>query len=230
MPDEIFDSLYYGETGSITIADFGLSMLCALALGVFLAFVCTYRTRSSKGFAVTVALLPAASSVVIMMVSENLGAGVAVAGAFSLVRYRSAPGTAREICAIFVSMATGLAVGMGYLGFAALFSVVMGAAMVLGGLWCDHAEKGHELEKVLRVTVPEDLDYGGVFDDLLSTYTTSSRLTSVRTSNLGSLSKLTYEVTLRDASSERALIDAMRCRNGNLEISSSVMPTSVMEL
>ncbi len=221
MLESTFASLYNSLTG-ITLQTFLICMGSALALGAVIAVVYCFRTAHSASFVVTLALLPATVAVVIMMVNGNLGAGVAVAGAFSLVRFRSTPGTAKEIGAIFLSMAVGLACGMGYPGFALIFTVIMCVMTLVYSLVNFGGHRNAALRRVLRITVPEDLDYPNVFDDLLEKYTTHVTLTSVKTTNLGSLNRLTYELTLRKAGTEKAFIDELRCRNGNLEISMSL--------
>lgn len=181
---------------------------------MFLALIYD-RKLCSRSFLVTLALLPAVVCVVIMMVNGNVGADVAVAGAFSLVRFRSVPGTAREIATLFLAMAAGLICGMGYLGFALLFSLILG--LVMYGLNHFAFPQKHP-QKILRITIPEDLNYSDVFDDIFTSYTSTYNLVSVKTSNMGSLFKLQYHVTLKDDTTEKAFIDALRCRNGNLEI------------
>lgn len=229
MLESTFASLYNSLTG-ITLQTFLICMGSALALGAVIAVVYCFRTAHSASFVVTLALLPATVAVVIMMVNGNLGAGVAVAGAFSLVRFRSTPGTAKEIGAIFLSMAVGLACGMGYPGFALIFTVIMCVMTLVYSLVNFGGHRNAALRRVLRITVPEDLDYPNVFDDLLEKYTTHVTLTSVKTTNLGSLNRLTYELTLQKPGVEKEFIDALRCRNGNLEISMSYQGTESREL
>lgn len=202
--------------GVIDPADFLLCVITALGIGAFLAFIYTVKTRYTKSFVVTMALLPAIVCVVIMMVNGNIGAGVAVAGAFSLVRFRSVPGTAREIGAIFLAMGTGLVCGMGYLAFAVLFAVILGAAMLIYTL----AGFGKTSDKVrlLRITIPEELNFTEVFSDIFEKYTTSHKLIQAKTTNLGSMFKLRYEIVLKNVADEKALIDDIRVRNGNLEV------------
>lgn len=212
-------------TATITPAAFFQCLITALVLGTALALLYRLNTRCSRSFVITLSLLPSVVCVVILMVNGNLGAGVAVAGAFSLVRFRSAPGTAREIGAIFLAMAAGLATGMGYLGYAALFSVIIGLAQFVYERVASLGERRHACEKILRITIPEDLNYGSVFDDVFETYTVSHTLKTVKTVHLGSLFRLTYAITLRDGGKEKEFIDALRCRNGNLEISCSVAET-----
>ena len=229
MLESTFASLYNSLTG-ITLQTFLICMGSALALGAVIAVVYCFRTAHSASFVVTLALLPATVAVVIMMVNGNLGAGVAVAGAFSLVRFRSTPGTAKEIGAIFLSMAVGLACGMGYPGFALIFTVIMCVMTLVYSLVNFGGHRNAALRRVLRITVPEDLDYPTVFDDLLEKYTTHVTLTSVKTTNLGSLNRLTYELTLRKAGTEKAFIDELLCRNGNLEISLARQEANIYEL
>ena len=229
MLESTFSSLYNAATG-ITLQAFLICVGAALLLGAVLAVVYCFRTVHSASFTVTLALLPATVAVVIMMVNGNLGAGVAVAGAFSLVRFRSTPGTAKEIGAIFIAMAVGLACGMGYPGFALVFAAIMCVMTLLYSLANFGGQRNASLCRVLRITVPEDLDYPTVFDDLLVKYTTQAKLTGVKTTNLGSLNRLTYELVLRKSGTEKQFIDELRCRNGNLEISMSMQMTDSREI
>ncbi len=217
MSDTVFSSIL--TEGSLSAGTYVLLLAAALVLGAVIALVYTIRGDYTKSFVVTLALLPAMVTAVILMVSGSLGAGVAVAGTFSLVRFRSAPGSAREIGAVFLSMAAGLACGMGCPLAAAVLTLAV-SAVYLGYMFSSFGEKrGGDLRKTLQITVPEDLEYGGIFDDLFSEYTTQARMTRVKTTNLGSLNRLTYEITLRRPGVEKAFLDALRCRNGNLEIS-----------
>lgn len=226
-----FKGIFDSDVASvISIGDFLLCLGCALLLGLLLAFGYMFRSRYTKSFVVTLAMLPAVVCVVIMMVNGNIGAGVAVAGAFSLVRFRSVPGTAKEISMIFLAMGSGLICGMGYLGFAILFTVIMCAISILYNLLDFGSKKNAAVYKTLNVTIPEDLDYTNVFEEVLSTYTNSYELIRVKTTNMGSLFRLTYNVTLKDAAKEKEMIDNLRCRNGNLEISISKQDTTVTEL
>ena len=229
MLKSTFVSLYNATIG-ITLEAFLICIGAALVLGAVMALVYCFRTVHSASFVVTMALLPATVAVVIMMVNGNLGAGVAVAGAFSLVRFRSTPGTAKEIGAIFATMAVGLACGMGYPFFGLLFALIFCAASLLYALIGFGGRRNAVMYRILRITVPEDLDYPTVFDDLLQKYASSVRLTDVKTTNLGSLNRLTYELTLRKAGTEKEFIDELRCRNGNLEISMSIQPAESKEI
>ena len=165
---------------------------------------------------ITLAILPVIVQTVIMLVSGNIGAGVAVAGAFSLVRFRSAPGSAREIAAVFMVMAIGIATGMGYIVLACiLFAVIALFQIALCSLNFGSAA---DSERILKITIPEDLDYEGLFDDIFAEYTKSARLEKVKTSNLGTLYELRYLIDLKDNSVPKAFIDEIRTRNGNLNI------------
>ena len=175
-----------------------------------------YRNTYTKGFVVTLALMPAIVQMVIMLVNGNLGTGVAVMGAFSLVRFRSVPGTAREISSIFLAMAVGLATGMGYIGLAALFVVVIGAADTI--FTVSRFGEKQTRERALRITIPESLDYTEVFEEIFEQYLKRWELVQVKTTNMGSLFRLDYQVVLKNRKEEKKMIDDLRCRNGNLEI------------
>ena len=221
----LFESII-PSTG-ITPSIFIILVLVSLFLGGVFALVHTYKNDYTKSFVMTLAILPAVVSVVILMVNGNIGAGVAVAGAFSLVRFRSAPGTAREIVSLFVAMGLGLIMGMGYVGYAALFTVLIGLALLCYSKFGSDTRKS--LRKNLKITIPENLNYTDVFDEILEKYTSSYRLKQVKTSNMGSLFKLSYEVVLKDITTEKNFIDELRTRNGNLEISVSEYQTQNTE-
>lgn len=231
MLENLFRGLFDTDfVAVISVIDFLLCLGCALALGLVMAFAYMYRTRYTKSFVITLALLPAVVCVVIMLVNGNVGTGVAVAGAFSLVRFRSVPGTAKEICTLFLAMGAGLIAGMGYLGFAVLFTLVMCAVFVLYNCLDFGAKKNAATFKTFTITIPEDLDYSGVFDDIFAEFTRSHDLIRVKTTNMGSMFKLTYNVELTDATREKEMIDKLRCRNGNLEIAVSKQETVGTEL
>ena len=204
----VFDS---GITVVIRVTDFLLCLGCALLLGLAMAFAYMFRTRYTKSFVVTLALLPAVVCVVILLVNGNVG-------------------TAKEITTLFLAMGAGLIAGMGYLGYAVLFTVVMCAVFLLYNALDFGARRNAASYKTLAVTIPEDLDYTGVFDDIFAEYTAAHDLVSVKTTNMGSMFRLTYQVTLRDAAREKEMLDKIRCRNGNLEILISTQDTTVAEL
>ena len=229
--ESLFRGLFDSElTTVISVTDFMLCLGLSLVLGLIMAVSYMYRTRYTKSFVVTLALLPAVVCVVIMLVNGNVGTGVAVAGAFSLVRFRSVPGTAKEICALFLAMGAGLISGMGYLSFAVLFTLIMCGMFLLYDSLDLGAGKKKDLYKTLNVTIPEDLDYTGVFDDIFTEYTIEHNLSRVKTTNMGSMFRLTYDITLKDAAGEKEMIDRLRGRNGNLEITVSRQETTVSEL
>ena len=229
--EALFKGLFDSDlTTVISVGNFLLCLGTALVLGLIIALTYSFRTRYTKSFMVTLSLLPAVVCVVIMLVNGNVGAGVAVAGAFSLVRFRSVPGTAKEITMLFLAMGAGLIAGMGYLGFALLFALIMCLLTVIYNLLGFGTKKKSAQYKTLTITIPEDLDYCDVFDPILQEYTASYELVQVKTTNMGSLFRLTYDVTIRDAAREKEMIDKLRCRNGNLEISLSRQANVVTEL
>lgn len=200
----------------LTLTSFLICTGVSLLLGVGTALVAGYRSRSTQSLAVTLAILPAVVQAVIMLVNGSIGAGIAVAGTFSLVRFRSAPGTAREIAAIFLAMAIGLATGMGYVGLAALLFLILAGAML--ALTAMRFGQKEDAGRILKITIPEDLDYDGLFDDLFERYTTAHTLEKVKTTNMGTLYELRYRITLRQEPVPKVFLDELRCRNGNLNI------------
>jgi len=233
VPDSIFTGLFDTATTSAGSVDIGSFLACvgtALVLGLLVALFYTYKNSGSKSFLATLVLIPAIVCVIILMVNGSIGTGVAVAGAFSLIRFRSVPGSAKEIAAIFLAMAAGIVTGTGYIGYGLIFVLIIGFAGMLLTKFDFGESKKPLCKKTVRITIPEDLDYAGVFDDLFGEYTEKHSLVSVKTSNMGSLFKLTYNITLKDPLAEKDFIDKLRCRNGNLEISSSLQETKIGEL
>lgn len=194
-----------------------LYILLALVLGIGTAVAFSFKVKHTASMSLTLAIMPASIALVIMLVNGNIGAGVAVAGAFALVRFRSMPGTAREIAAIFADMAIGLACGMGQWLLALIFFGIM-AVVVVGLTLLGFGEKASKM-RLLRITIPEDLDYYDLFDDLLSRYTVHNELVRVKSTNMGTLFDLSYEVILKDERKTKEFLDAIRCRNGNLSVS-----------
>ena len=200
----------------------------ALVLGLVVAKVYQYKTVYSKSFVMSLALLPALIAVVIFLVNGSLGAGVAVMGAFSLIRFRSAPGGAKELVSIFLAMTIGIAIGMGYLVFAGAFTLIMSVAIVLLET-INFAQMKHSIRQ-LTIVIPESLDYESIFDDIFDKATNHLELSSVKTSDMGSLFKLKYIIQLNGKMTEKELMDALRTRNGNLEIAISRFITKENEL
>lgn len=203
-------------TGGLTLISGLICTGVSLILGIIIAYVHMAHGSYSKNFTVTLAILPALIQVVIMMVNGNLGTSVAALGAFSLVRFRSAPGNSKEICSIFFAMAIGLATGMGYVTFAVLTTFIIGFMLVIL-FKTSFGEKSAE-GKQLKITIPENLDYTEIFDDIFENLTSKVSLDRVKTTNLGSMYELQYNIVLKDKSKEKELIDQLRCRNGNLPI------------
>ena len=209
---ELFDSIIIGN--DITLDVYLICLLAAGACGVLTALAASFRSHASKSFLTSLILLPMIVCTVIAMVNGNIGTGVAVMGAFSLIRFRSVPGKARDIVVIFLAMTAGLACAGGYVGIALVFTLIVGLGMVIISL----VPMGNERCMDLHITIPESLRYANEFDDLFSKYLKSHRLVQAKTTNMGSLYKLHYQVEMKDAKQGQAFIDDLRCRNGNLEI------------
>ena len=212
----MFTSTLNGIEGTLTIQSALLCTIVSLVLGIFIAVIYMLQGIYTKNFVVTLAILPVLVQLVIMPVNGNAGTSVAVLGTFSLIRFRSVPGNSREIVSIFFSMAVGLATGMGFLTFAAMMAVLTGVVFLLL-MKAPFGESGSK-EKDLRITIAENLDYTGIFEDIFQKYTSKCSLQRVKTTNLGSMYELDYHITLKDARQEKEMIDAIRCRNGNLTI------------
>lgn len=200
----------------ITLQGFFICTTASVVLGICTALISMFKSKYSQSFVITLAILPAVVQIVIMLVNGNVGAGVAVAGTFSLVRFRSVPGTAKEIGSIFLAMAIGLATGMGYVTLAAIFFVIVVAVILL--LTFINFGQPHNSERTLKITIPENLDYDGLFDDIFEKYTKKYWLDKVKTSNMGTLYELQYQIILKDVQIPKSFLDELRCRNGNLNI------------
>lgn len=209
----MFNSLI---ASGITPLSFLICTGVSLLLGLLVAICFSFRSHFSRSFALTLAILPAIVSVIIMMVSGSIGAGVAVAGTFSLVRFRSEPGTARQIGALFLAVALGIACGMGYVVLAGAFFALVTVFFLLLLLVGFGENRG--VQRDLRITIPEDLDYEGIFDDLFASYTSAHSLDRVKTTNMGTLYELRYTVTLKDEKKIKSFLDEIRTRNGNLTV------------
>lgn len=212
----MFTSILSSVEGNLTMQNGLVCTVVSIALGVLIAVIYMQQGNYSKNFVVTLAMMPVLVQVVIMLVNGNVGTSVAVLGTFGLVRFRSVPGTSREIANIFFAMAVGLATGMGYITFAVAMVVVVGGMFLLLGK-TSFGERKYD-EKDLRITIAEDLDYTDIFEDIFQEYTSKCSLEQVKTTNLGSMYELKYHITLKDAKKEKEMIDQLRCRNGNLTI------------
>lgn len=202
--------------GSFDLYQVMSSLTCALILGLIISIVYKYRLDYSSKFIIVLAVMPALVSFIIMIINGNLGISVAVLGAFGLVRFRSAPGSSKDIAYLFFAMAIGLAVGLGFLSMAVLICVAISVVLlILEFLHFDYMDTRY---RSLRITIPEDLEYPGLFDDLFQKYTTAHSFERVRTVNMGTMFELSYRIELRDLNREKEFIDSLRCRNGNLGI------------
>ena len=213
MPEIITSSITNGTPTFFTLL---LCTFCSLIFGFAVAQAYMFRNKFSKSLASSLVLIPAIVQIIIMLVNGNIGAGVAVAGAFSLVRFRSIAGNARDISCLFFAMALGFVTGMGYLFYALIFLLLLGGVILLLS-YLRFGENETDM-RTLRITVPENLDYDGLFDDVFAQYTKGVELEKVKTTNMGSLYELTYSVRLKSASMPKVFIDELRCRNGNLNI------------
>ena len=205
-----------------------LAIGVSLLLGLVVAKVYQFKTVYSKSFVMSLALLPTLIAIVIFLVNGSLGAGVAVMGAFSLIRFRSAPGGAKELVSIFLVMTIGIAIGMGYLVFATVFTLIMSLVMLLLEV-VNFGQMKHSMRQ-LTVVIPESLDYESIFDDIFNKAANHVELANVKTSDMGSLFKIKYIIQLNGRMTEKELIDTLRTRNGNLEIAISRYITKENEL
>lgn len=222
MLTSIFPETAQGTAGAATLPAFLICLFIAALLGILTSFVFAFKTKHSKSFSLTLALLPLAVFVVIFLVNGRIGTGIAVAGAFTLVRFRSIPGTAREISAIFTAMVIGLALGTGYIGISVIFFLFASVLTIL--LTLTGFGGGNAAEKQLRIMISENLDYHGLFEEVFDEYKVKAHMTQVRSTNLGTLFELTYTVTFPDNEIPKAFMDAIRTRNGNLNVSVSDAP------
>ena len=222
MLNNLFSAIY---TDTFTIQTYLICTAVSLVLGALIAFTANFRAKQSKSFLLALFLIPAIVQTVIMLVNGSVGTGVAVMGAFSLVRFRSVAGSAKEIVSIFLAMATGLATAMGYIGLAIVIVLILCIAMIIASFI--RLKEKDDLVRELKITVPEDLNYAHSFDDVFEKYTKVYKLQNVKTTNMGSLSKLSYNIELKSEDDIQDFINDLRCRNGNLEI--SVMIPAVPE-
>lgn len=210
----MFTSILTGTT--LNLSEAVICMAVSLLLGLAISVLYMYTSTCSKNFAITLALLPVLVQIVIMLVNGNIGTGVAILGAFGLVRFRSIPGSSKEIISVFFAMAIGLATGTGLVWFAVMCTVVIGLFFFI--LSKTNYGEGKIQERDLKITVPENLEYAGLFDDIFEKYTSKHFLEGVKTTNLGSMFELRYKITMKAAADEKKMIDEIRCRNGNLTI------------
>lgn len=220
----MFSSIF---TGDFTLGQFLVAILVSLVLGFLISLFYMYKNTHTKSLALSLILIPAIETVVIMMVNGNLGAGIAVAGSFSLIRFRSVKGNAKELVCIFLSMAVGIICGTGYVALACVFTLLL---LVVSFLLTVTNFGEHHKERYLKIVCPESLNYEDAFIDILKTYTSSYELLNVKTINLGSLYKVDYRVSLKDESTIKKMLDEIRVRNSNLEVSLGVVSGEREEL
>lgn len=212
----MFNSILESNSGTLSISTALICMGAALIFGIIIALVHMYSTKCSKNFAITIAVLPLLVQVVIMMVNGNLGTSIAILGSFSLIRFRSMQGNSRELVSIFFAMAIGLAVGMGHIMYAFVFTLITSLALTILQKSSFGMKKNNE--KSLKVTIPENLDYTNIFDDIFDKYTNNIELNKVKTTNMGSMFELSYNISLKNNINEKDFIDEIRTRNGNLTV------------
>ena len=211
----MFDSIY---SSTVTAGEFFTMAAVALVIGFLYAFIMSFRVRSTKRFFIVISLIPFVVAAVITFVNGNIGAGVAIGGAFGLIRFRSAQGTADEIAAILVAMGSGIAFGMGYIGYGVVILLALSVVFFLFSMLPVFEHKSAGREKLLRITIPESLEYHDVFDDTFAHYLKSCESVGVKTTGMGSMFRLSFKIVMKDPGEEKALIDELRTKNGNLEI------------
>lgn len=224
----MFESIFTSTSeNTISISQSMLGILVAVVIGLVIAFVYTLVSKKdgyNKSFIIGLALLPAIVAAVILLVGSNVARAFSMAGAFALVRFRSAPGSAKDISVVFFAMATGLACGLGFATFAGCFAVIILLVFVVLSVTGFGTRDAHR--KQLRITIPENLNYMAVFDDIFDKYLSENVLRKVKTTNMGTMFELTYECRIKDESEQKQFIDELRVRNGNLNITMGMMPDS----
>lgn len=216
----MFDTIY--TTEGVTASQFFIMAAASLLSGFVFAWLISFKIRAKKRFFIVTAVVPFVVSAVITFVSGNIGAGVAVGGAFSLIRFRSAPGSADEITSLLIAMGSGIAFGMGYVAYGVIILVGMAVIFIILSLLPVFEHKGMAEERMLRITIPESLEYSGTFDDTFNHYLKSYENAGVKTTGMGSMFRLSFRIVMKDPSEEKEFIDELRTKNGNLEI--SVLP------
>ena len=211
----MFDSIY---SSTVAPSQFFLMTTVALVMGFLYSWIMSFRIRSTKRFFIVTALIPFVVAAVITFVNGNIGAGVAIGGAFSLIRFRSAQGSADEIAAILVAMGSGIAFGMGYIGYGVVILIALAVLFLLLSFVPLFEHKSMAEDQLLRITIPESLEYNGTFDDIFSHYLKKIENAGVKTTGMGSMFRLSFKVQLKNPAEEKAFIDELRTKNGNLEV------------
>lgn len=212
----MFESIFENSiAGSLSYATALICIVASCVLGGIISFVHMKTTKCSKNFAVTLALLPALVQVVIMMVNGNLGTSVAILGAFGLIRFRSMQGNSKEILSVFFAMAIGLAIGMGHIVFATFVTIIISLLLFV---YSKLRISGRDNMRKLKILIPENLNYVEVFDEIFNKFTKSNTLMKVKTTNMGSMYELFYDIEMKNDVNEKEFLDELRVRNGNLNI------------
>lgn len=224
----MLDSLF--SSSVVETLTFGTTLLIilsalALGLGISLVYIFTHKKEEySASFTITLIMLPAIIAMVILLIGNNVARAFSLAGAFSLIRFRSAPGDSKDIAYVFFTLGAGLACGMGYIGYAVLFAVILCSAMIILDKTNFGSKKSSPMR--LKIVLPEDMNYHGVFDKILSEYTSTCKLSKIKTTEFGSLFEITYDITMKDVTDSKSFIDKLRCKNGNLNIVLSMKENS----
>lgn len=211
----MFDSIY---SSAVLPSEFFIMSAAAIVSGFLYSWIMSFRVRSTKRFFIVTALIPFVVAAVITFVNGNIGAGVAIGGAFSLIRFRSAQGSADEIASILVAMGSGIAFGMGYIGYGVVILLALSVLFIILSHLSLFEHKSMAEDQLLRITIPESLEYNGTFDDIFAHYLKKIENAGVKTTGMGSMFRLSYKVQLKNPADEKAFIDELRTKNGNLEI------------
>ena len=224
----MFESILKTTETTISAGTSIISLVGALGLGILIALVYILSQKKgtyTKDYVVAVSILPAIVCLVIMLVGNSVARAFSLAGAFALIRFRSAPGSAKDIAVVFLTMATGLACGLGFIIFGAIAAVIICLVLII--LSVTKFAEPKVMNKVIKITIPEDLNYQGVFDEIFSKYASAYELDRVKTTNMGTLYELTYKLNMNDGVNEKEMIDEIRTRNGNLGITLGVITPEV---
>lgn len=222
----MFSSILNSNQGSLSVQAELICMATSLVLGMVIACTHMFTQKSSKNFIISLSILPLIVEVIITMVNGNLGTSVAIVGAFSLIRFRSIPGSSRELISVFLCMAVGLATAMGYITFALTFTIIAILALII----LNKLGKENNKTMYLKITIPEDLDYTESFKDLFEKYLKNIEFEKAKTVNMGSMYELVYKIELIDVEKQKEFIDDIRCRNGNLKVVLEKIPQESIEL
>ncbi|MBQ8914443.1 MAG: DUF4956 domain-containing protein [Lachnospiraceae bacterium] len=212
----MFDSIY---SSIVTPLEFFIMAAVALVAGFIYAWIMSFRVRSTKRFFIVATLIPFIVAAVITFVNGNIGAGVAIGGAFALIRFRSAQGSADEIAVILVSMGSGIAFGMGYIAYGVVILLGLAVLFLMLGSVNVFEHASMSADRLLRITIPENLEYNGTFDEIFAHYLKNVENAGVKTTGMGSMFRLSYKIQMKNPAEEKAFIDELRTKNGNLEIS-----------